>query len=75
MPIKILSAILYKEEAVIAIIAGIAYCVSNLPIGSVPNTNGEFVLPCRKDTDISIYFPTFVRYNLMNLIKWKQRNS
>ena len=43
---------LTKEEAallqnlddclVIAIIAGIAYCVSNLPIGSVPNTNGEF---------------------------------
>ena len=25
-----------------AIIAGIAYCASSLPIGSVPNTNGEF---------------------------------
>jgi hypothetical protein len=37
-PMKILSTILYKEEAVMAMMAGIAYCVSNLPIGCVPNS-------------------------------------
>ena len=41
-PMKMLSAILYKEEAVIAIIAGIAYWVSKRPIGSVPKVSGEF---------------------------------
>ena len=39
---KILSTILYKEDAVMAMIAGTAYCISNLPIFSVPNAVGVF---------------------------------
>jgi hypothetical protein len=31
---------LYKEEAVIAIIAGIAYCLKSFPIFSVPRLRG-----------------------------------
>ena len=37
-PMKMLSTILYKEEAVIAMMAGVAYCISNLPMGCVPNS-------------------------------------
>jgi hypothetical protein len=29
---------LYKEEAVMAMIAGMAYCISSLPIGCVPSS-------------------------------------
>ena len=39
---KILSTILYKEDAVIAMIAGTAYCIKSLPILSVPNAEGVF---------------------------------
>ena len=39
-PIKILSTMLYSDDAVMAIIAGIAYCISNFPIFSVPKTKG-----------------------------------
>jgi hypothetical protein len=39
---KILSTILYKEDAVIAMIAGTAYCIKSLPILSVPNAVGVF---------------------------------
>lgn len=37
-----LSTILYKEDAVMAIIAGTAYCISSFPIFSVPNAVGAF---------------------------------
>ena len=40
---KILSTILYKEDAVIAMIAGTAYCIKSLPILSVPNAEGVFL--------------------------------
>ena len=30
---------LYNEDAVIAITAGMAYCISNAPTGLVPNSN------------------------------------
>jgi hypothetical protein len=39
-PIKMLSHILYKEDAVIAMMAGMAYCLSNLEIFSVPSSVG-----------------------------------
>ena len=35
---------LYKEAAVIATIAGKAYCANNLPTGFVPNSNVAFLL-------------------------------
>jgi hypothetical protein len=34
-----LSTILYSEEAVMAIMAGRAYCQSNLPMGFVPSSS------------------------------------
>ena len=37
-----LSTILYKEDAVMAMIAGTAYCISSFPICSVPNAVGAF---------------------------------
>ena len=37
---KILSTILYKEEATMAIMAGRAYCFSSFPIFSVPSSVG-----------------------------------
>jgi hypothetical protein len=37
-PMKILSTILYKEEAVIAMMAGMAYCINSLPMGWVPSS-------------------------------------
>ena len=37
-PMKILSTILYNDAAVIAIMAGMAYCISSLPTGLVPNS-------------------------------------
>ena len=36
------NTILYKEDAVIAMIAGTAYCIKSLPILSVPNAEGVF---------------------------------
>ena len=44
LPMKILSIILYSEAAVIATIAGMAYCASNLPMGLVPSSNVAFLL-------------------------------
>jgi hypothetical protein len=41
-PMKILSTILYKDEAVIAIMAGMAYCINRLPIGFVPSSVALF---------------------------------
>ena len=38
---KILSIILYNDEAVIAMIAGMAYVFNNFPTGSMPRTVGE----------------------------------
>ena len=37
------STMLYSELAVIAMMAGKEYCISNLPIGAVPNSVGEDV--------------------------------
>ena len=37
-PMKMLSTMLYKELAVMAIMAGMAYCISNLPMGCVPSS-------------------------------------
>ena len=37
---KMLSTILYKEEAVWAMIAGRAYCFSSFPMFSVPSSVG-----------------------------------
>ena len=39
LPMKMLSIVLYNDEADIATMAGSAYCVSNLPTGFVPNSN------------------------------------
>ena len=63
-PIKILSTILYNDEAVIAIIAGTAYCLSNLEIFSVPNSVGtpatainfKFVQPTNLIKNFNIKF-------------------
>jgi hypothetical protein len=41
-PIKILSIILYKDDAVIAMMAGVAYLFNNLPTLSVPSSNAPF---------------------------------
>jgi hypothetical protein len=38
-PMNIESAMLYNDEAVMAIMAGVAYCTSSLPTGFVPNSN------------------------------------
>lgn len=38
-PMKMESTILYSDDAVIAMIAGIAYCMSSFPTGFVPNSN------------------------------------
>ena len=38
-PIKMLSTMLYSEEAVMATMAGSEYCKSNRPTGLVPNSN------------------------------------
>ena len=37
-PIKTLSVILYSDAAVMAAIAGKAYCISSLPTGLVPSS-------------------------------------
>ena len=42
-PMKMLSTILYSDVASIAIIAGVAYCLSNFPIFSVPNSTGTIL--------------------------------
>ena len=42
-PMKTLSIILYSEDAVCAMIAGMAYFISSLPIFSVPNSAGTFL--------------------------------
>ena len=39
-PMKMLSTILYKEEAVWAMMAGRAYCFSSFPMFSVPSSVG-----------------------------------
>ena len=41
-PMKMLSIILYNDDAVIAMIAGVAYFFNNLPTSSVPNNNAPF---------------------------------
>jgi hypothetical protein len=41
-PINMLSIILYREVATLAIIAGTEYCINNFPIDSVPNVIGVF---------------------------------
>lgn len=38
-PIKMLSIMLYSEAAVIAMMAGRAYCISSLPTGFVPSSS------------------------------------
>ena len=38
-PMKMLSIMLYSEEAVIAMMAGRAYCASSLPTGFVPSSS------------------------------------
>ena len=38
-PMKILSTILYKEAAVMAMMAGMAYCISSCPTGFVPSSS------------------------------------
>ena len=40
---------LYSELAVIAMMAGKEYCISNLPIGAVPNSVGA-----EEDNDLTI---------------------
>ena len=40
-PMKMLSTILYSEEAVIAMMAGMAYCSSSAPIFFVPSSVGD----------------------------------
>ena len=37
---NMLSTMLYSEDAVCAMMAGNAYCLSSLPIFSVPSSNG-----------------------------------
>jgi hypothetical protein len=41
-PMKMLSIILYNEEAVIAMMAGVAYLFNNFPTLSVPSNNAPF---------------------------------
>lgn len=59
---KMLSTILYREDAVIAIMAGIAYCKSNFPIGCVPNSVGIPVFAI-------LYFLSFYLFNLNSAAK------
>ena len=40
-PMKILSTMLYTDTATLAMIAGMEYSISNLPIGSVPRLVGS----------------------------------
>ena len=54
--------ILYREDAVIAIMAGIAYCKSNFPIGCVPNSVGVPVFAI-------LYFLSFYLFNLNSAAK------
>jgi hypothetical protein len=41
-PMKMLSIILYNEEAVIAMMAGVAYFFNNFPTLSVPKSKAPF---------------------------------
>ena len=41
-PMKMLSTMLYSDDAVIAMMAGVAYFFSSLPTSSVPNNNAPF---------------------------------
>jgi hypothetical protein len=41
-PMKMLSTMLYNEEASIAMMEGMAYCFNNSPTGRVPSSLGIF---------------------------------
>ena len=43
-PMNMLSIMLYSDDAVIAMMAGRAYSLSSLPIGSVPSSTGTALL-------------------------------
>ena len=43
-PMKMLSTMLYSDEAVMAMMAGMAYCISSSPIGRVPSRRAACLL-------------------------------
>lgn len=65
------SIILYKDDAVIAMMAGKAYCSSNLPTGLVPNSNVacllslsiELLQKYEKDLEFRLFHTTFAINN------------
>ena len=58
-PMKMLSIILYNEEAVIAMMAGVAYFFNNFPTLSVPNSKAPFG---------SLIYPNFLRCKIAKKI-------
>ena len=57
-PIKMLSTILYSDDATIATMAGMAYCNSRLPTGRVPNSKVACLLLTFENHCLGVYSPT-----------------
>ncbi|MBR2252976.1 MAG: hypothetical protein IJ895_00935 [Prevotella sp.] len=57
-PMKMLSTILYSDDATIATMAGMAYCNSRLPTGRVPNSKVACLLLTFENHCLGVYSPT-----------------